>query len=43
MKSYQVRFCEKPNQVALIVLKDLTITWGLKNTLPLAAVENIGQ
>jgi len=27
----------------LIVFNDLTITWGLKNTLPLAAVENFGH
>jgi len=27
----------------LAVLKDWSVTWGMKNTLPLAAVENIGQ
>jgi len=37
------RILRKANQVALTVLKDWTVTWGLKNTLPSAAVENIGQ
>jgi len=31
------------NQRLLAVLKKFTVTWGLKNTSPLAAVENIGQ
>lgn len=33
----------KASQQTLAVLKDWTVTWGLKNTLPSAAVENIGQ
>jgi len=31
------------NRVLLAVLKDWPVTWGMKNTSPLAAVENIGQ
>jgi len=30
-------------RLALAVLKDSTVTWGMKNTPPSAAVENIGQ
>jgi len=29
--------------LSLAELKDCSVTWGMKNTPPLAAVENIGQ
>ncbi len=31
------------NRVTLVVLKECTTTWGLQNTPPPAAVENISQ
>tara|TARA_B100000497_G_scaffold126828_1_gene166794 strand:+ start:1451 stop:1582 length:132 start_codon:yes stop_codon:yes gene_type:complete len=29
--------------LSLAELKDCSVTWGMRNTPPLAAVENIGQ
>ena len=40
---YLVCFYVQLSPKPLAVLKDWSVTWGMKNTLPLAAVENIGQ
>jgi len=37
------RIFTQVSQTILVALKDRTTTWGLKNTSPSAAVENISQ
>jgi len=39
----KIQVSDAVSQEILIVLRDCTITRGLKNTPPSAAVENIGQ